>query len=70
MVVLLGAWLSKKINSPALAALLGVVLIGVGIYGLSGDNMPEIAAILIIVVGVINVLRLLPQPAEKVAEPS
>ena len=68
MIVALGYWLSKKINSPWLAALLGLVLIGVGIYGLSNENMPTIVAILIIVVGVINMLRLLPQSKKEVAD--
>ena len=57
-------WLSKKISSPWLAAGIGVILIGLGINGLASDNMPEVVAILIIVAGVINTLRLLPQPAE------
>lgn len=60
--VILAAWLSKKINSPWLAAALGVLLIGLGIYGLANDDMPTVIAILIIVVGVLNMCRLLPQP--------
>ena len=64
---MLSAWLSKKINSPRLAAVPGLVLIGVGINGLVSEDMPTIPAILIIVVGVIDVLRLLPQPDEQVA---
>jgi len=58
--VILAAWLSRKINNPWLAAALGALLIGLGIYGLVNDDMPTIIAILIIVVGVINMCRLLP----------
>ena len=39
MVVVLGAWLSKKIDSPRLAAALVLVLIGVGIYGLANEEL-------------------------------
>ena len=63
--VVLAAWLSKKINSPWLAALLGLVLLGLGINGLASDNMPELVAIIIIVVGVMNMLRLLPEEDEE-----
>ena len=63
--VILAAWLSKKINSPWLAAALGVLLIGLGIYGLANDDMPTIIAIVIIVVGVINMCRLLPESKEQ-----
>ena len=58
--VILAAWLSSKIQSPKLAAALGALLIGLGIYGLANDDMPTLIAILVIVVGVINVLRLIP----------
>ena len=58
--IILAAWLSKKINSPWLAAFLGLVLIGVAIYGLAENDMPTLIAILIMVIGVINMLRLLP----------
>ena len=60
--IILAAWLSRKINSPKIAAFLGLVLIGVAIYGLVVRDMPTILAIIIMVIGVINVLRLLPQP--------
>jgi hypothetical protein len=65
--VIAAAWLSKKINSPWLAAVLGLVLIGVAIYGLAENDMPTFAAILIMIVGVMNLLRLLPHPDEQVA---
>jgi hypothetical protein len=40
--VILAAWLSKKINSPWLAALLGALLIALGINGLVSGDMPTI----------------------------
>ena len=63
--VILGAWLSTKIKSPWLAAALGLLLIILGIYGLANDDMPTIIAILIIIVGVINMCRLLPDSKEQ-----
>ena len=65
MIIILAGWLTKKINSPWLAAGLGTVLIGLGIYGLANSDMPTIIAVLIIVVGVMNMCRLLPHPKEQ-----
>ena len=65
MIVVIAGWLSKKISSPWLAAALGLLLIGLGIYGLANDDMPQIIAILIIVVGAINMCRLLPGAREQ-----
>ena len=58
--IVLAAWLSRKIDNPWLAALLGLVLIGVAIYGISTDQIVTLLAIIIIAVGVMNLLRLLP----------
>ena len=58
--IVLAAWLSRKIDNPWLAALLGVVLIGVAICGVSTDQIVTLLAIIIIAVGVMNLLRLLP----------
>ena len=66
--IILAAWLSRKINSPRLAALLGMVLIGVAIYGLVSDQMVTILAIVVIAVGVMNLMRILPHAADPVAE--
>ena len=60
--IILAAWLSRKINSPWMAALLGLILIGIASYGLYTDQIATVLAILIIVVGVMNLARLLPQP--------
>ena len=65
--IILAAWLSKKINSPRLAALLGLVLIGVAIYGLATDKIVTILAIVIIAVGVMNLMRILPHADEPAA---
>ena len=66
--IILAAWLTKKINSPKLAALLGLVLIGVAIYGKVNNDMPTAVAVIITVIGVINMLRLLPEPKEAAVE--
>ena len=58
--IIFAAWLSRKIENPWLAALLGLVLIGVAIYGISTDKIGALLAIIIIAVGVMNLLRLLP----------
>jgi hypothetical protein len=68
MIIVLSAWLSKKINSPVLAALLGLVLIGTAIYGLAATDMPTVVAIVIVIVGVMNLLRLLPHSDEQASE--
>ena len=59
--IILAAWLSRKIQSPRLAALLGLILIGVAIYGVATDKMVTILAIIIIAIGVMNLMRLLPE---------
>ena len=66
--VILAAWLSRKIQSPLLAAALGVVLIAVAIYGLTKDQMPTWMGVVVIVVGVMNVMRLLPEKGEPAAD--
>ena len=52
--------LARALNAPAIAALLGLVLIAVAIAGLATDDIPRGYAITILVVGVINLLRALP----------
>ena len=68
MLIILAGWLSKKIDSPWLATLLGLILIGLGIYGLVEHDMPTIIAIALIVIGLMNMARLLPQKDEPAAE--
>jgi hypothetical protein len=45
-----------------LAVLLGFVLVGIAIYGLVSGNIPKLWAILVLVVGALNVLRAIPRP--------
>ena len=50
--------LARSLHHPALAGLLGLILIGIGVYGLSSGHIPKVWSILILVVGAINLLRL------------
>jgi hypothetical protein len=50
--------LARSLHHPALAGLLGLVLLGIGIYGLSSGHIPRLWSILIVVVGAINLLRM------------
>lgn len=49
--------LARVLHHPALAVALGAIIIVVAVIGLASDNMPAGWAILIIVVGLVNVLR-------------
>lgn len=60
--------LARIFHHPWLAVLLGIILVGVGIYGLASGDMPTVFSIVIIVVGALNALRGVPQPADT-AEP-
>jgi hypothetical protein len=52
--------LARALNAPVIAALLGLVLIAVAIAGLVTDDIRRGYAIIILVVGVINLLRSFP----------
>jgi uncharacterized membrane protein HdeD (DUF308 family) len=52
--------LARALNKPAIAALLGVVLIAVAIIGMATDDIRTGWGIIILVVGVINVIRAIP----------
>jgi hypothetical protein len=52
--------LARKLNQPAIAALLGLVLIAVGIIGLATDDIRRGWAIIVLVVGIINLIRAIP----------
>lgn len=56
--------IAKALHHPGLAAFLGLVLLAVGIYGLTSSKMPRWSAILIIVVGAVNVLQIWRKPGE------
>jgi hypothetical protein len=54
--------LARALHHPGVAAFLGIVLVGVGIYGLASGDIPKLWAIIVIVIGSINVMRLIRQP--------
>ncbi len=63
--------IARALHHPALAALLGALLLAIGSYGLASGSIPRLWSILIIVVGVLNVLRLVRHPdAERAVEHS
>ena len=55
--------LARALNKPAIATLLGLVLVAVAIIGLVTDDIRKLYAIIILVVGAINVLRAIPTRA-------
>jgi hypothetical protein len=54
--------IARSLHHPALAVLLGFLLVAIAIYGLVSRDIPTIWAILILVVGALNVLRAVPHP--------
>lgn len=60
--------IARALHHPALAALLGLVLLAIGAYGLASKNIPKWWSIIIVVVGALNLLRTVRQPSES-AEP-
>jgi hypothetical protein len=54
--------IARALHHPGIAAFLGIVLISIGIYGLASGDIPKLWAILVIVIGSINVMRLIRQP--------
>jgi len=54
--------IARSLHHPALAVLLGFVLVAIAIYGLVSGDIPKLWAILVLVVGVLNVLRAVPRP--------
>jgi hypothetical protein len=56
--------LARALNAPLIAAVLGLILIAVAIIGLATDDIRTRWAIIILVVGAINVLRAIPQERE------
>jgi uncharacterized membrane protein len=49
--------LARFFNQPGIAALLGLILVAVGVIGLITDDIRAVWAIVIIIVGVINLVR-------------
>jgi hypothetical protein len=58
---------ARGLNSPAIAGLLAVILIAVGIFGLASDDIRRAYAITVLVVGIINLIRAIPYRGD--AEP-
>ena len=54
--------LARMAHHPALAVALGLVLVAVAIFGLASGDISKVWAILILVVGAINMLRAIPHP--------
>jgi type IV secretory pathway TrbL component len=52
--------LARRLNSPLIATLLAIVLIGVGIFGLATSDIPKGYAVVVLVVGLVNLVRALP----------
>jgi hypothetical protein len=49
--------LARALNAPAVAAVLGLILIAIGIVGLVTDDIRAGYAIVILIVGLINLVR-------------
>jgi hypothetical protein len=54
--------LARRLNSPAIATALAAILIVLGVAGLISNEIPNAYSIVIIVVGLVNLVRALPQP--------
>jgi predicted small integral membrane protein len=52
--------LARALNAPLIATILGAVLIAVAIIGMVTDDIRTLWAVIILIVGVINVLRAIP----------
>ena len=57
--------LASRLNSPAIATLLAVILIGVGILGIATDAIRTGYAVVVLIVGLINLIRALPYRGER-----
>jgi hypothetical protein len=52
--------LARALNKPGIATVLGLVLVAVAIIGMTSGDIPTGWAIIILVVGAINLLRAIP----------
>jgi hypothetical protein len=62
--------IARSLHHPALAVVLGLLLVGVAVFGLVSGDIPKVWAILILVVGALNVLRAVPHPDASRPDPS
>jgi hypothetical protein len=49
--------LARALNQPAIAALLGLVLVAVAIIGMATGDIRTLWAVIILAIGVVNVIR-------------
>ena len=49
--------LARALNQPAIAGILGLLLVAVGIVGMATDDVSTRFGIIILVIGTINVIR-------------
>jgi hypothetical protein len=54
--------IARSLHHPALAVMLGFLLVAIALYGLVSGHIPKLWSILILVVGGLNVLRAIPHP--------
>lgn len=54
--------IARSLQHPALAVMLGFLLVAIAIFGLVSGDIPKIWAVLVLVVGALNVLRAVPHP--------
>jgi hypothetical protein len=52
--------LARALNSPLIATLLAVLLIAVGIFGIVTDDIRTGYAVVVLIVGLVNLIRALP----------
>jgi hypothetical protein len=51
--------IARALHHPGLAAALGLLIIGIGLYGIVSGSIPTLWSTIIVVVGVLNVMRLI-----------
>ncbi|HEY7267241.1 MAG TPA: hypothetical protein VH501_06070 [Solirubrobacterales bacterium] len=52
--------LARRLNSPAIATVLALILIAVGIFGIATDDIGTGYAVVVMIVGAINLIRAVP----------
>lgn len=62
--------LARTLHHPALAVMLGVLLVAIAIFGLASGDIPRLWSTVILVVGALNVLRAIPHPDQRAAAPA